>query len=100
MNPEDISFEIVKMEDRLKQEGLRPVRWNGFPPKEGCRSCGDEKRGPWIVTLMYSRMPEIGKGLIFIATLCKTCLETEECCDEVCEAAAQAYIIESSGLNN
>jgi len=91
--------EIETLEKTYRNEGLDPVRFS-LPAKNGCRFCGDEIKGPWTVSIMSSKLPEVGKAIIFIVTLCKRCLVSRERCDDVAEGAASAYLAKSSFLRN
>lgn len=82
---------LTTLESKYRGEGLEPVRWH-FPTKEGCRACGDMKKGPWGVMLMSTRLPEVKKALVFPVTLCASCGNDRKKCDEVAELAARAFL--------
>jgi hypothetical protein len=94
MDVDKARIEIETLEKKYRDEGLEPVRFP-MPIKAGCRSCGDGKKGPWTVSIMSSKLPEVGKAIIFIVTLCEKCLSSRERCDDVAEGAACAYLADS-----
>lgn len=83
------------MVDRLEREyiaeGLRPVRWVPLR-QEGCRGCRDTGKGPWLVNVMASKVPERGEALLFVAVLCGRCQGDEDRRDQVAENVVADYL--------
>ena len=81
--------------DRLEREyvaeGLRPVRWTPLR-QEGCRGCGDTEKGPWLVNVMSSKIPERGEALLFVAVLCGRCQGDEDRRDQAAENVVSDYL--------
>lgn len=89
---EDPTRAVAELERRYKARGLTPVRWQPARSEGCCRGCGDEKIGPWTVSVMASIVPERNEGLIFIVTLCKKCLGNEDRQDAVAERVVTEYL--------
>jgi hypothetical protein len=88
--PRDIDI-VQDLEEKYRAQFLLPVKYVAKLTK-GCRGCGDEKIGPWTLSVMSSVVPEINTGLIFVAVLCEKCLGDEGKMDDVAEAVVAQYL--------
>lgn len=82
---------VRRLEQKYREQFLTPVKYR-LELKKGCRACGDEKVGPWTISVMSSIVPERNEALIFIVTLCKKCMGNEDRQDDVAERVVTEYL--------
>ncbi len=88
---ESVDKALREMERRFRSEGFCVVRFT-MKRVKGCRGCGDQTNGPWIVTLIGSKEESKREAIVSVVTFCRKCLGNEDIRDDVADKMVNEYL--------